>query len=202
MRSSFCVRPSVPLTGGFDAEQRFAAFPRNYTIKGLFFPRLVEMLGDGFSALVPSLAAPPRGGRYLSFSDYPQADYSRVVWAVARRSFSGISAREASRRVAWRDMETYSASRVGSVTLSLLGDPASTLSQLPRMMALVLKGGELSSRRLGEREVELTYRRFFGWVDCYAIGTLEGIVQHYDCTPEIEATLVSETEATYRVRWS
>lgn len=196
------MTPSTPLKGSFDPEQRFALFPSTYTIKGLFFPRLVEMLGDGFASLAPTLRMPPKDGRYVAFNDYPQSDYSRLVWAVARRCFPTLPPREAARRVAWRDIDVFGASRVGGVTLALLGDPRSALTKLPEMMNLVLKGGALLSRDRGPDRVFLEYRRFFGWIDCYVIGTLEGIVQHFGKQPTINVEITGEGEATYDIAWS
>jgi uncharacterized protein (TIGR02265 family) len=199
---SFRVTPSVALRGSFDPERRFAMFPPTYAIKGLFFPRLVEMLGDGFRAVAPTLRMPPKDGRYVPFTDYPQSDYSRIVAAAARRCFAGMELREAARRVAWKDIDVYGASRIGGVTLALLGDPRSALTKLPDLINLVLKGGTIVARDRGPSHVFLEYRRYFGWIDCYVIGTLEGIVQRFGKKPEIAVNIMGDGEATYDVTWS
>jgi len=40
-----------------------------------------------------------------------------------------------------------------------------------------------------------------GWVDCYSIGTVEGIVQHVGHSPNIDVKIQKYGYATYDVRW-
>jgi uncharacterized protein (TIGR02265 family) len=198
---NFLVRAGYSLENDFDAEERFARFPAYFTIKGLFFPRLVLMLGDGWSALQPTLQAPPRFGKYFPFSDYPQVDYSRLTYAVAKKCFPRIPLREAARRVARRDFEVFAASSLGSVMMSMLGGVDAALLKFPQMMSIVLSGGGCKGTRIDERAVRLEWENFLGWVDCYSIGTVEGIVQHFGHSPTIDVKIQKYGYATYDVRW-
>ena len=169
---NFSVRAGYPLENDFNAEERFALFPKEFTIKGLFFPRLVLMLGDGWPALQSTLQAPPRFGKYFPFSDYPQVDYSRLTYAVAKKCFPRLALREAARRVARRDFEVFAASSLGGVMMSMLGGVDAALMKFPQMMGIVLSGGGCKGTRLEERAIRLEWENFLGWVDCYSIGTV------------------------------
>ncbi|HEX7663000.1 MAG TPA: DUF2378 family protein [Polyangiaceae bacterium] len=198
----FTVRAGEALKDDFDAEERFARFPPEFTMKGLFFPRLVLMLGDGWSKLEPTLKQPPRLGKYFPFSDYPQVDYSRLTHAVAKKCFPRLPLREAARRVAQRDFEVFADSTVGGVMLSMLGGVESALLKFPQMFGIVLSGGTLKGAKIEERLVRLEWENFLGWVDCYSIGTVEGIVKHFGHSPHIEVKIPKYGYATYDIRWS
>ncbi|MGH7330110.1 MAG: DUF2378 family protein, partial [Polyangiaceae bacterium] len=137
---TFVVRGVQSLQNDFDAEERFAKFPAGFTLKGLFFPRLVLMLGEEWNELESTLQAPPRFGKYFAFSDYPQVDYSRLTYAVSKKCFPRLPLREAARRVARRDFQVFADSRVGGVMLSMLGGVDSALMKFPQMIGIVLSG--------------------------------------------------------------
>ena len=199
---SFVVQAGLKLEKDFDAEERFARFPTNFTLKGLFFPRLVMMLGDGWPKLHDSLLAPPRLGKYFPFSDYPQVDYSRLTYAVAKKCFPRMALREAARQVARRDFEVFAETTIGRVMLSMVGSVDAALLKFPQMMGMVLSGGGCKGTRLDERGVRLEWDNFLGWLDCYSIGTVEGIVRHFGHSPTIEVRIQKYGYATYDVRWS
>jgi len=199
----FVAEPSVPFKGSFDAEARFKRFPSDYTMKGMFFGHLVRTLGEqGFREVAPSLVHAPRGGRYLPFRDYPQVDYSRMAHATALRRHPYVALAEAARRVARQDFAAFAASTIGRVTLSMIGDAGSALMKFPDMYRMVLTGGSVRAAPLDDATgVRLEYVDFLGWVDCYAIGTIEGLVLHYGRMPTIDVELLGEDHAIYEVRW-
>lgn len=196
------VRGGQSLQNDFDAEERFAKFPAEFTLKGLFFPRLVLMLGDEWTKLESSLQAPPHFGKYFPFSDYPQVDYSRLTYAVSKKCFPRLPLREAARRVARRDFEVFADSRVGGVMLSMLAGVDSALLKLPQILDIVLSGGSCKGTRLDDKAVRLEWDNFLGWLDCYSIGMVEGIVSHFGHAATIEVRMQKYGFATYDVRWS
>jgi len=181
-----------------DGEERFAHFPRHYTIKGMYFTRVLTTLGDGLAKVEDLLVDRPRNGRYLPFRDYPQVDYSRLCHAAAIRSWPTQPVPEAMRRLARLDFQQFAGSRVGRVTLALTGDLASSLRKLPDMYRMSIKGGKVVAREEDDG-MRIDFEDFFGWPDCYALGTLEGIVQHYGRQPHIHAAFHSESNASYLV---
>lgn len=189
------------LRGPADAEVRFARFPEHYKIKGMFFGRIVRVLGEaGYRPLEPLLVDPPRLGRYMPFADYPQVDYSRLCHAAAVHEWPSVPVPEAMRRLARLDFGEFASSTVGRVTLALTGELAESLSKLPDLYRMSLKGGRVSAEPSGDG-VRVRFEDFYGWVDCYPIGTLEGVVHHYGREANIEGEIHDDRSATYEVRW-
>ena len=197
-----CITKDVQLVGTVDPEERFARFPSHYTMKGMFFSRLVAIGGEPvMDAVGPLLKKRPALGRYLPFSDYPQVDYSRLAHAVAIRREPEVDAVEAMRRLARDDVRTFADSAIGSVMLALVsGDVTDALLRLPDMYRASLKGGEVTSHLDARDRVTLDYRSFHGWLECYPVGHVEGLCAHFGRSSETEIEFHDTTRATYRVR--
>ncbi len=191
----------MPLVGDVDPEERFARFPSSYLMKGMFFNRMVGLGGErAYREVESKLVKRPQLGRYLPFSDYPQVDFSRLAHQVAITRFPGQDVVEAMRRLARQDIATFAQSAIGSVMFALAGhDPVTALLKLPEMYRASLKGGEVSARLAGPQVVELAYREFYGWLDCYPIGHVEGLAAHCERSCEIEVEADSEIAAVLRV---
>jgi uncharacterized protein (TIGR02265 family) len=197
---SITITPGRVLDRAFDVERRFAAFPSSYAMKGMFFPPLVDLLGDGWSRLAPALRRAPTDGRYTAFRDYPQEDYSRLAYAVAQRLYGDVPVPEGARRVARSDFARFASSRLGRVMLPLLDGADAALLGLPRLYRLVVTGGTVATERIRGGGVRVEYRDWLGWVDCYPAGTIEGICEHYGCRPRIELEVLGDDHAVYEVR--
>lgn len=199
---SYWTETDVPLLGDIDVEPRLARIPSSHTLKGMFFPSIVASLGpEGWERMRPLLRAPPRHDRYVAFSNYPQVDYCRIALEAARRLHPEVPLPEGARLLGRGDFTAFARSRVGTVLLSLAGDLPAVLERLPTVYAKVTSGGRVRSERTAEG-VRLSYEDFHGWVDCYTLGTIEGVVMHFDRKPRIRVHLESETDATYEVHWS
>lgn len=200
-RTTQRIRADVPLLGHVDAEERFERFPSSHLMKGMFFNRMVALGGArAYADVEGRLVKRPQLGRYLPFSDYPQVDFSRLAHHVAITKFPRLDVVESMRRLARHDIQTFAESAVGSVMLALVGrDPITALLKLPEMYRASLKGGAVTARLLAPGVVELAYRDFYGWLDCYPIGHIEGLVTHCGQRSEIEVEASSEIDATFRV---
>ena len=174
----------MPVTGTFNLEAVVARYPRDYVVKGMFCTRLVDLLGEDYDALVPQLTAPPRGGRYLPFNDYPTTDYTRIAAATAMKHFSALGMSEALRRVAREDFAAFSNSTWGRVALTLVGDPRSALLHMPEAFARAAPGPRLRSEELDDKTTRVTLERYFGFVE-YMLGQLEGVVLAFEREPTI-----------------
>ncbi|GAC1362092.1 MAG: hypothetical protein NVSMB47_14250 [Polyangiales bacterium] len=190
----------APLSFVVDVEQRFAKFPPSFTLKGMFFSRLIGLGARFADAVRPKLLAPPRAGRYLPFHDYPQVDYSRICHAVAVGLHPEVSIPEAMRLLARQDVATFAQSAIGRVSLALMGDLEHAILGMPSTYGAVMKGGTVAARRLGPDEFEMVFRDFYGWVDCYPFGNLEGMARRFNRTCLIEADVESAVNAVYRIR--
>jgi uncharacterized protein (TIGR02265 family) len=167
----------------------------------MFFARMVELGGEKtWRDVEPRLSKRPALGRYLPFSDYPQEDFSRLAHAVAVHKEPRLEVVEAMRRLGRVDISTFAKSSLGSVVFALVaGDVTSALLKLPDMYRMSLKGGTVTATREGEGTIVLAFDDFYGWLDCYPVGQIEGLVAHYGRTAEIEMDLSTEIRGTYRV---
>jgi hypothetical protein len=84
------LAPEVPLSGEFDVEETVRAVPGDHRVKGMFFSRLSQHLGDGWRGIQSTLDQPPKYGRYVPFTDYPQRDYVRLCSAAAKKRFPAL----------------------------------------------------------------------------------------------------------------
>ena len=128
-------------------------------------------------------------------------DYCRIALTAAKRLHPDVALPEAARLLGRGDFAEFARSRVGAVLLSLAGDLPTVLEKLPSVYAKVTRGGRVSAERVDDRRVRIAYRDYHGWVDCYTLGTIEGVVMHFDRAPRIEVSLESEIDATYDVTW-
>lgn len=195
------VRPDIPLSVRVDAAARFAGFPADFTIKGMFLARLEKLASHAvLESMRTALLMPKALGHYVSFGDYPQVDYSRLAYAVATDLYKRMEPAEAMRRLARRDIQTFGESQIGKIMLAFAGDAAATLMKLPEMYRAALRGGGVKAVRTDARTVTLHFQNFYGWLDCYVIGTVEGLVAHFSRACEIDVSLESAIAATYVVR--
>lgn len=199
---TFDTRPEVPFEWRIDVEARLARVPSDHTIKGLFCGSLLRLLDTPWETLRPLLVAPPADGRYVAYKDYPQVDYCHIALAAARQLFPEHPLPEAARLLARQDLEVFAASPIGRILFRAPRSLPGLLLHLPSLYRMVVRGGAIRSAALADGAVRLWFRDYHGWVDCYTVGTLEGIVLHYDREPRIRVLLEDETCAAYEIRWA
>jgi uncharacterized protein (TIGR02265 family) len=181
--------PAEPLSGSFDPEVIAKSVPPDYAVKGMFFARLAAQLGAGFAAVAERLESPPRFGRYVPFSDYPQADYVRVSAAAAQKLYPGIPLREGMRRLGRDDFGVFAASTFGKVILAAVGDARSALLKTPFIYQKMAPGPwTVTGEELDDSTIRLEFAPVHGTWE-YQLGQLEGIVQNFGASP---VTVVSE----------
>ncbi len=179
------VTVDLALAGSFDVDEAVATVPASYRVKGMFFSRHVQRLGDEFSSLLPYLVEPPDGGRFMTFRDYPQRDYVRVYAAVAQKLHPRLGLNESARRIAREDFDAFAESIFGRVVVALAGDARAALHRLPSVYERVAPGAwQVSTEDIDDRTVRVRFEGLYGpW--CYSVGQLEGIVMAFDSTPRI-----------------
>jgi len=165
----------------------------------MFFTRYVAALGAEWEELLPSLTEPAKHGRYHAFENYPLRDYVRVFDRVARARFPG-STREAFRLLARGEVEVFTESTLGKVTFALLRDPGATLMRFPDLFRIMTRASDLSARRVGDRQVVVTYPRYHGAGE-QALGLVEGLVQSFDEEPRVEVTSGPDRRLVFDVTW-
>jgi uncharacterized protein (TIGR02265 family) len=173
------VHSGIALHGSYDVEAEVKAVPDGYSIKGMFFDRLMTVLGGDFDATKSKLASPPDRGRYLAFREYPGGDYVRLVAAAGRKAYPRLGLREAIRRLALDDFDVFKNSMVGKVTLAVVSDARSILRKVPFIYRSLAPGKwDISVEDVDERTVRLDFRPFFGRWE-YTVGQFESAILHF-----------------------
>lgn len=185
----FTTEVAVPLEGDVDLGSVLSEIPTEYALKGMFFTRYVQALGDGWASAQTDLDTPPSRARYRAFEFYPLADYLRLFDRVARARFPG-STREAYRLLARGEVDVFAESTLGKVTLALLHTPAEALLRYPESFGILARGPSAHATRLGPTQVRVTYPQYRGSVE-YAVGVLEGIVLAFESRPTLTVTIDS-----------
>jgi uncharacterized protein (TIGR02265 family) len=200
--SRFRVDAGVPLAGNVAMDEMLGIIPATLKTKGIFYTPLVDKLGADWSRVVPTLEAPPRFGRYLSFNDYPSRDHLRVIDAAARARLAALPTREAHRALGRTMMEELSGASVGRAVLKLVGAEApGALMSFPRMYGLTVTSQKpLLARALDGGGVAIVFDEPLGGVE-YVIGVLEAIVKFFGHTPRIDVH-ATPARSTFDVRWA
>lgn len=193
------LAPEVALSGEFDVEETVRAMPSDHCVKGMFFARLSQQLGDGWRDIHSTLERPPKHGRYVPFTDYPQRDYVRLYAAAARKRFPALPLRESIRRLARNDIDVFADSMVGGVMLAMVGDARSALAKLPLAYAATLRSSmKLRVEQLDDG-VRITFDPHFGRWE-YQLGQIEGVIAAFGTRSRI-ATSERGTARVFEVRW-
>jgi uncharacterized protein (TIGR02265 family) len=173
------VQSGVALHGSYDVEAEVRTVPSGYEIKGMFFDRLMVVLGSDFDEVRSKLSKPPERGRYVAFRDYPGGDFVRLVAAAGRKAYPRVGLREAIRRLAVDDFKVFSGSMVGKVTLAVVSDARSILRKVPFIYRSLAPGKwDISAEELSEQIVRIEFRPFIGRWE-YAVGQFESAVLHF-----------------------
>lgn len=173
------VHSGIALHGSYDVDAEVKSVPAGYSVKGMFFDRLMTVLGEDFKATALKLASPPDRGRYLAFREYPGGDYVRLVAAAGRKAYPRLGLREAIRRLALDDFEVFKNSMVGKVTLAVVSDARSILRKVPFIYRSLAPGKwDITAEELDERTVRLDFRPFFGRWE-YTVGQFESAILHF-----------------------
>lgn len=188
------------LLGEIDAEERHARIPRHHVIKGLHFARLADALGDEWSRLLHDLADPPPHGRHVAFRDYPQADYSRALCAVAHHVYGRLPRPEAIRRIARGEFRAFAESQLGAVMMTMITDVTTAFQKLPDVHRIGARGGDIETRAL-DGGFELEFREWYGWADCQPLGIVEGVLDYFDENAAVALTFRSDSQTRIEVRF-
>ena len=189
-----------PLFGDLDIDKLVRAVPPGHTIKGAFVAKNAEILAASWAKLEPSLVSPPRGGKYLAFSDYPLVDYLRVTDKAARKKFPGASGREAHRLLSRDTFDVFAGTTLGRVTTSLLSGPASALTKYPELYNRLVHGSRVEVVILEPRVAEADFSGYYSTTEAI-YGVLEGIVLACGGDPTVTVQAKEAGHFVARVTW-
>jgi uncharacterized protein (TIGR02265 family) len=190
----------VPFKGDLDLEKLVSAVPAGHMIKGAFVASNAAILGDEWERVAPTLSMPPRGGKYVTFSDYPVTDFLRVGDAAARKKYPSIGTREGHRLLARNTFEVFSRTTLGRVTLTLVSGPASLLSKYEEIFNRMCTGPRVKVKVVDDKSVHISYNSYFSTREAI-FGVTEGavIACHFEPTVTVESLGAGRYEAV--VSW-
>jgi uncharacterized protein (TIGR02265 family) len=190
----------APFFGDVDIEKLIETVPSGHTIKGAFVASNAAIVANVWPRVECTLKAPPRGGKYLSFSDYPVADFLRVSDAAARLKYPSVPTRESHRLLSRRTFETFAATTLGRVTLTLISGPASLLTKYEEIFNRMVSGPRVSVRVVEKDSVELDYTGYYSVREAI-FGVLEGAVLACNCEPRVSVNRKGDGRYLATVTW-
>ena len=197
----FKAEGNVPLEGDFDLDTALSRIYPSARAKGMFLAPLAEKLGPGFRDLEPRLEAPPRGGKYVAYVDYPSRDHIRLIDAAARATLPRLSPREAHRRLGRGAFASFAESHVGRVVLKLVAsDPKELLLAFPRGYGMSVRSrAAVEATALSGPAVRIIFGEPVA-VPEYLLGIMEGIVTRFAKTPSSEVR-ADDARPQFDVSW-
>ena len=173
-----------PLRGDLDIEALVRAAPSAHTIKGAFIGSNAALAMPDWPELEKKLLAPPRGGKYLPFSDYPLTDYLRVTDAAARRKFPRMPTREAHRQLSRLTFDVFSQTTLGKVTMAMITTPAGAFLKYQEIYNRMVSGSKVLVIPRNARVIDFEFTNYYSTQEAI-YGVLEGVVLAYRSVPHV-----------------
>ena len=190
----------VPFRGEVDIERLVRAAPATHAIKGAFIASSAEILGADWARLESSLRAPPRGGKYVSFSNYPLTDFLRVNDAAARKKHPNVSSSEAHRLLSRETFDIFSKTQVGRVVVAMLSGPESVLTKYETFFNQMVSGPRVTVKITGPSTAEVSYTGYYSTREAI-FGVIEGAVLACDFEPSLRVEGKGEGKYVAEVAW-
>lgn len=177
-----------------DLEVRLAKMPAQATVRGLFFNDLF--------AQFPRTKALARRPRYLTFSNYPFAEWCEVLTEAAHVCFPGSRPREGIRQIGKRALPALAESHAGRVLLAMAGsDPLATLRISGKAFALAQSNGSCTVASLEPGLAIMQIRDAWDYPDAYYVGVYEGALELFGSRSDVEVRVHSLCDVDLRLRW-
>ena len=184
-----------------DFAAQIAAVPESGTIKGMFLSELV----DEIEQYAPDQRGqiPLAQRRYLSFSDYSQRDYLRLLEHVVALVHPDLPTGEGVRRIAWNAFPRFVTSRIGRIVVGVFLDDLDRLvSAMATATRYCISPGTVKAVRMGERYWHYQIRDMRGATTPYFAGASEGVLKHYGLTPEVLIRDVGPGNFDLSIQWT
>lgn len=195
------VTPHTALRHEMDVEERILSVPAEWSVYGMLFSRLVDIIGRDWKEQAAPLVTPPRGDKYIPFKAYSQRDFARVVVAAARRKHPRLLLPEAMRRLARDDFDVLATSTFGRVMLAMAGDGRTTLLKMPQVYAKLAPGFEsFTASDLDASTVRLEYKPRVGFWE-YQVGQWEGIAGRWFDSPVVRVQEPGDRVVRFDITW-
>lgn len=189
-----------PLRGELDVEALVRAVPPAHTIKGAFVGSNAALAMPDWSELEKKLLAPPRGGKYLPFSDYPLTDYLRVTDAAARRKFPKLTNREAHRQLSRLTFDVFAQTTLGKVTMAMVTTPTAAFLKYQEIYNRMVSGSKVQVLPRTTRAIDFEFTDYYSTQEAI-YGVLEGVVLAYRGVPSVIILAKAKGHFLASVEW-
>ncbi len=191
----------APLRGDVDIERLLRAVPPSHTIKGAFLAPNAAIVGMDWPRIESTLRSPPRGGKYLTFSNYALFDHVLLSDLAARRKYPRMPTREAHRILSRDTMEVFSKTTLGRVALTLVSGPKSLLFKYEDIFNSMVAGPRLAVRELDDMTVELAYTDYYSTTEAI-FGVIEGAILACKLVPTVTVEKKGEGRFVATASWA
>jgi uncharacterized protein (TIGR02265 family) len=189
-------------TGPLDPAPYLALLPDDETCRGLFFHGVIDFAKRVHRGAIDPLFEGMQNQRFVAFRDYPLREHMKLTLNAVKLLYPRVPSREGVRRLGWLAFSSMAESMVGRVVFGVLGrDPDAILSAGPRSVAVSLRRGRLTARRLGRGHWRLSFEHIYGFLDTYYVGVVEGALKAQDVVPRVRIRLHSLVEGEMDVTW-
>jgi uncharacterized protein (TIGR02265 family) len=183
-----------------DSKPYLDRVPEGTCCKGMFFNDIinnVRRMSPGAEKLLPGASR-----RYVPFRDYPLREHMGLTAAAVPLLFPRMLSREGMRRLGWLSYPTFAESMVGRVVFGILGNDLEQIFSVgPRAFPISVNRGRATAERLGSNHFRYVFRDFFGYLDTYYVGVIEGPILHHKRVPDVRLHLETLSDGIMDIRW-
>lgn len=184
-----------------DFDAYVSALSADATVKGMVFIDLIESIRSVHPEKIAETELAQRG--YVSFKDYPQKDYLRLLKQTAEIVHPTIPSEEAVRRLGWTHFPRFANSIVGRVAFGIFFDDIDRLiPAVARATMHLVSPSDISAVQLGNRNWCYELRSMPGTLEPLWMGTAEGMLRHYDLEPKVLLRILGPGDFDVSLRWT
>ncbi len=188
------------LRGDVDIPRLLRTIPATHAIKGVFVAPNAATVGADWPRVTATLRSPPRGGKYVAFTDYPLADHVLLSDLAARKLYPGKPTCEAHRLLARGTMDTFTQTTLGRIALAFTSGPTALLNKYGEVFNRLVTGPKAFVRSVDDVSAEVEYSGYYSLREAI-YGVLEGIVLACDLTPTVTIEARGDGRYLAQVSW-
>lgn len=178
-----------------DIEATIAAVPETATVKGMFFHAPLQQ-----AKRVRGVAITDK--RFVGFKDYAVREHMRVLADCAGAVHPNSPTREGLRRLGRDAYDTFAASMVGRVVMSVTARQwEGVVKVVGRAYSVVGNTSAASVETLGEGETHIRVTGVWNFPDCYHVGILEAAMRAHEVSGVVKLCAHAQDSYTYELTW-
>ncbi len=181
-----------------DFDALILATPDDFVIKGMFMSAVVEAI----EASDPVAGIPLAKKRYLSFGDYPLADYTRLLAEAVTIVHPRIPTAEALRRLGHGAYPRFANSTMGKIAVGVFLENVERLvAAAARSYRFVTNAGVVTPIQIEDHHWHWEARGFQGASPAFMVGINEGLLLHHKLAPNVRIRDLREHDWDLCIQW-